>query len=64
MDALQLGINRANSHSLSNPAKVQKFEVLPHEFSIAGGEVGPTLKTKRFIIYEKYRSIIEGMYKE
>ena len=49
---------------MSNPSKVQKFVVLPEEFSISGGELGPTLKTKRFFIYEKYEKLIEGMYEQ
>ena len=62
MSAIQEGIDRANAKSLSNPSKVQKFTVLPHEFSVATGELGPTLKLKRFFVDEKYEELINRMY--
>ena len=39
--------------------QVKKFELLPHEWSIETGELTPTLKLKRKVIAEKYRSSIE-----
>ena len=62
LDAIQTGIDRANTKAVSNPAKVQKFSVLPAEFSVAGGELGPTLKLKRFFVMEKYKDVIDSMY--
>jgi len=41
---------------------IKKFALLPHDFSIEGGELTPTLKMKRKVIYEKYRQRIEDMY--
>ncbi len=41
---------------------IKKFAVLPREFSIEGGELTPTLKLKRKVIYEKYRERIEALY--
>ncbi len=41
---------------------VKRFVLLPREFSIEGGELTPTLKLKRKVIYEKYRDKIEGLY--
>ncbi len=49
--------------ALSNPHKVQKFTVLPAEFSVGGGELGPTLKLKRFYVLNKYADVINAMYK-
>ncbi len=43
---------------------IKSFVLLPHEFSIEGGELTPTLKMKRKVIYEKYRDKIEGLYHE
>ena len=40
----------------------KKFVLLPHDFSIEGGELTPTLKLKRKVIYEKYKHRIEDMY--
>lgn len=42
--------------------RVKKITLLPKEFSIDGGELTPTLKLRRKIILEKYRSEIEAIY--
>lgn len=62
--ALLSGIARANEHAPSHAQRVQKFRVLPIDLSVAGGELGPTLKLKRFFIYSKYEGLIDSMYKE
>jgi long-subunit acyl-CoA synthetase (AMP-forming) len=41
---------------------IKKFEVLPHMLSVEGGELTPTMKVKRNIINDKYKSIIDRMY--
>lgn len=41
---------------------IKKFVLLPQDFSIAGGELTPTLKMRRKIIYEKYKDMIEDLY--
>ena len=64
MIAIQEGIDRANAKALSNPSKVQKFTVLPQEFSVATGELGPTLKLKRFFVAERYGQLIDRMYSQ
>jgi long-chain acyl-CoA synthetase len=46
----------------SSVEQVKKFGLLPYEWTIAGGELTPTLKPKRRVISEKYRSIIEAIY--
>jgi long-chain acyl-CoA synthetase len=43
---------------------IKKFVLLPRDFSIDGGELTPTLKLRRKVIYEKYREKIEGMYSD
>ena len=63
-EAVARGIERANARAISNAAKVHKFRILPHELSQAGGELGPTLKTKRYFVYQKYKKLIEEMYNE
>lgn len=42
--------------------QIKKFELLPTEFSIEGGELTPTLKFKRKIILEKYKTQMETLY--
>lgn len=41
---------------------IKDFVLLPREFSIDGGELTPTLKMKRKVIYEKYRDKLEALY--
>ena len=46
-----------------NPIEqVKKFSLLSYEWTIEGGELTPTLKPKRKVIAEKYRSVIEAIY--
>jgi len=41
---------------------IKKFTLIPIDFSIDGGELTPTLKLRRKVIYEKYKDKIEQMY--
>ena len=58
------GIKKANEKSPSRAAKVQKFYILPRDFSLANGELGPTLKLRRPIVTKMYSQIIEDLYKD
>jgi len=41
---------------------IKYFAIVPREFSIEGGELTPTLKMKRKVIYEKYKEIVDELY--
>ncbi len=41
---------------------IKKFLLLPRDFSVDGGELTPTLKLKRKVIYAKYQDRIERLY--
>ena len=43
--------------------QIKKFELLPYEWTVDGGELTPTLKLKRKVIMEKYKEAIERIYK-
>lgn len=43
---------------------LQKFVILPHDFSIAGGELTPTMKLKRQLVLEKYHEHVLKMYSD
>ena len=62
MKSIQEGINRANNNAVSNAQKIQKWTVLPTDFSMAGDELGPTLKLKRHTVLKKYSAYIESLY--
>ncbi len=42
--------------------QIKKFELLPYEWTVDGGELTPTLKLKRKVIMEKYKEAIERIY--
>ena len=42
--------------------QIKKFELLPYEWSVEGGELTPTLKLKRKVIMEKYKEAIDRIY--
>ena len=43
---------------------VKKIALLENELSVEGGELTPTLKVKRRVVDEKYRSVIDKIYED
>ncbi len=50
------------TETLSQYEKVKKIALLEDELTVEGGELTPTLKVKRRVVDEKYRSIIDELY--
>jgi long-chain acyl-CoA synthetase len=55
-------IEEKNSQ-LQSYAKVKKFVIVPGDFSQDGGELTPTLKVKRKVVVERYRDVLEDLYR-
>lgn len=50
--------------NLASYEKIKKIALLDREFEIEKGEITPTLKVKRNIIEQKYKDMIDAMYRE
>ncbi|KAJ3603489.1 hypothetical protein NHX12_028234 [Muraenolepis orangiensis] len=60
--AIQEAMERVNARAPSNAQKVQKWVILDHDFSVSGGELGPTLKLKRPVVTKMYQEKINELY--
>jgi long-chain acyl-CoA synthetase len=54
-------VDEVNSH-LARVETVKKFHILLRPFGIDTGELTPTLKVKRRVVYERYAREIDAMY--
>jgi long-chain acyl-CoA synthetase len=43
--------------------QIKTFALLPSDFTESAGEMTPSLKVKRKVVIDKYRDILEGLYK-
>ena len=50
------------NQTLARYETIKRFVLLPEELSIEGGELTPTMKLKRRVIYQKYADEIERLY--
>ncbi len=60
-DMVQKELDRANSN-YAQVEQVKKFRILDHDLSTDTGELTPTLKVKRNVVYDRYADVFEGMY--
>jgi len=59
---IMAALKKVNRRAVSNAAKVHKFMIAPQDFSLATGELTPTMKVKRHFVLEKYKKKIDQMY--
>ena len=55
-------INKTNKN-LTLVEKIKKFYLINENFSIENGLLTPTMKVKRNKVVEKYKNILENLYK-
>lgn len=48
---------------VSTTEAVKRFAILGHDLSVEADEITPTMKIKRKVVGERYRDILEGLYK-
>ena len=58
------GIIEEVNKKLAHFETIKKILLVPDEFTVAGGEITPTLKLKRRVIEAKYKQQIEELYQE
>jgi long-subunit acyl-CoA synthetase (AMP-forming) len=54
-------VERVNA-TLGRFESIRRFAVLPEALSVEAGELTPTMKLKRRVIYQRYAAEIEGLY--
>ncbi len=61
LELIKDAVERYNQN-FNQVEQIKKFELLPREWSVEGGELTPTLKLKRKVILEKYKDAIGRIY--
>jgi len=56
-------VDELNS-GLAQYEKIKRFHLLPADFTIATGELTPTMKVKRRIVEQRYKELIDELYRE
>jgi long-chain acyl-CoA synthetase len=60
--AVQEAVAEVNSN-LARIEQVKRFAILDHDLSQGEGELTPTLKVKRAVVYDRYAEIFDGLYR-
>jgi long-chain acyl-CoA synthetase len=60
-EMVQQELDRANSN-YAQVEQIKKFKILDHDLSIETGELTPTLKVKRNVVYDRYEELFEHLY--
>lgn len=60
--AIQHAVDKANKLATSRAQRISKWTFITTDFSIAGGELTPTMKLKRRVVAAMYSDVIEAFY--
>jgi long-chain acyl-CoA synthetase len=60
-EMVQAELDRANSN-YARVEQIKKFTILDHDLSVETGELTPSLKVKRNVIYDRYEDLFESLY--
>jgi long-chain acyl-CoA synthetase len=63
LDIVQKHVDERNSH-LAKYESIKSIRIVKSDFSQESGELTPSLKIKRKVVLEKYKYIIDDMYKK
>jgi long-chain acyl-CoA synthetase len=66
MPTIQMKMDKevhAELAGLASFERPKKIALLEHDFSIDGGELTPKLSVKRKVVDEKYKTLIDGLYR-
>jgi len=63
LDLFQDAVDAVNV-TLAPFQTIKRFALLPSEFTVTGGELTPTMKVKRRVVEERWRTVIDALYKE
>ena len=61
LDRIQREVDKIN-HNLAVHERIKRWQITKDEWSIATGELSPTLKLKRSVIHQKYAEVIKQIY--
>ncbi len=61
VQALQDAVDAANT-AVSGAEAIKKWQLLPQDFTVEGGEMTPTLKLRRKVVTERYADQVERLY--
>ena len=62
LEELLLAAIMEGNRQLAQFERIKKFFIAPTPFSIAGGELTPSLKLKKHFVLKKYQKMIDAMY--
>jgi long-chain acyl-CoA synthetase len=58
---IQKAVDECNEH-FARIEQVKRFTILDHDLSQASGELTPTMKVKRAVVYDRFAGLFEALY--